>query len=150
MPPSVECPACGHRFGAFTPPETPRVAVDAIIETRPGSVVLVKRRFPPHGWALPGGFMETGEDTDTAVRREVREETALELTDLAQFRCYSTPDRDPRLHTVSVVYTARAAGEPKGGDDAADAETFPLDALPALAFDHADILRDYRDHRASA
>lgn len=149
MTSTVECPACGHTFSPRTP-VTPLVAVDAIIETSPGTVVLVKRRNPPLGWALPGGFVDVDEDTDTAVAREACEETSLTLHDVRPFGCYSTPGRDPRGHTVSIVYTARASGSPRGGDDAAEARVFALTELPSLAFDHADILADYAARRGGS
>jgi 8-oxo-dGTP diphosphatase len=125
--------------------------VDAIVSPRPGSVVLVERRFPPQGWALPGGFVDEGETVEAAVRRELREETGLTLHDVALFGVYSDPTRDPRGHTVSVVYTATASGTPEAGDDAARAEVFSLDALPEpIAFDHGRILDDYRRLWAAA
>jgi 8-oxo-dGTP diphosphatase len=112
--------------------------------------VLVERRFPPPGWALPGGFVEAGETVAAAARREIREETGLEVELVALLGVYSDPRRDPRgLHTIGTVFVGRAAGEPRGGDDAAQARVFALDALPApLAFDHATILEDYRRWRA--
>ncbi|MBI4081287.1 MAG: NUDIX hydrolase [Candidatus Lambdaproteobacteria bacterium] len=128
-------------------PPGPRLAVDAIIE-RPGrGVLLIERRNPPPGWALPGGFVERGESCEDAVRREVREETGLELEQLTQFRVYSEPARDPRGHVVSVVFAAIASGEPHGGDDARAARFFPWEALPPLAFDHGKILHEYRQRQ---
>lgn len=136
-----ECPSCGTPV----PVPGPAVTVDAIVSVRPGTVVLVERRFPPHGWALPGGFVDDGETTDHAVRRELREETGLTLDDVRLFDVYSDPARDPRGHTVSVVYTAHATGTPVAGDDAGKAEVFDLDALPdPIAFDHARILDHHR------
>jgi len=117
--------------------------VDVIIEV-PGGVVLVERRFPPPGWALPGGFVEYGEPVEAAARREAQEETGLDVTLTDLLWVYSDPRRDPRVHTVSVVFVGRAAGTPVGGDDAAAARVFALDGLPSpLAFDHARILSDY-------
>lgn len=121
----------------------PLPTVDIIIETA-GKIVLIKRKNPPHGWALPGGFIDYGESAEDAARREAREETGLEITDLRQFHCYSAPDRDPRRHTVSIVFVARAAGMPKAGDDAAAIGLFDEDGIPCdMAFDHRQILDDY-------
>jgi ADP-ribose pyrophosphatase YjhB (NUDIX family) len=121
----------------------PRLAVDVIIRY-PKGVVLVARRNPPYGWALPGGFVEYGETVEAAACREAQEETGLKLKILRHFGVYSEPDRDPRGHTVSVVFTARAEGELKPGSDARMVKVFPLNALPKLAFDHKKILADYR------
>ena len=130
-------------------PETPRSTVDIIIETA-GGVVLVRRKNPPLGWALPGGFVDAGESVADAARREAKEETSLdvELTEL--LGVYSNPKRDPRgIHTISVVFIGRAAGTPKGGDDAAEARAFSLDDLPPdIAFDHPVMIDDYRRYRA--
>lgn len=121
----------------------PTPTVDVIVETS-GGVVLVRRRNPPPGWALPGGFVDYGEPLWAAAVREAREETGLEVELTALLHVYSRPDRDPRQHTVSAVFVGRARGEPRGADDAAEARAFPLDALPSpLAFDHAEILADY-------
>jgi 8-oxo-dGTP diphosphatase len=131
------------------PPKTPLVTVDIIIESGDG-IVLVRRRHPPLGWALPGGFVDPGESVAQAARREAKEETGLdvELTEL--LGVYSDPKRDPRgLHTVSAVFVGRSAGRPVGGDDAADARVWTLDALPAdIAFDHPTMIADYRRLRA--
>jgi 8-oxo-dGTP diphosphatase len=130
--------------------KSPRPTVDVIIEMEGGGVVLVRRRNPPHGWALPGGFVDGGESVATAARREAKEETGLdvELTEL--LGVYSDPKRDPRgIFTISTVFIGRAAGRPQGGDDAAEAKLFPLDALPPdVVFDHPTMLDDYRRYRA--
>jgi len=126
-------------------PPGPSPTADVIIELASGGVVLVERKYPPPGWAIPGGFIEVGETAETCAVREVREETGLdvELVDLVWV--YSDPRRDPRRHTMSVVFLGRADGEPRGADDAEEARAFAWDALPApLAFDHADVLRDAR------
>ncbi len=131
-------------------PRTPLLTVDVIVELvdRPGRpwhpVVLIRRAHPPPGWALPGGFVEVGERLEEAAVREVREETGLEVSLRALLGCYSDPARDPRGHTVSVVYVGTARGEPQGRDDAREAACFAPPAWPApLAFDHALILEDY-------
>lgn len=140
------CPSCG---AAIDPLPFPAVTVDAIIETEPGHVLLVQRKYPPLGWALPGGFVDVGETLEDACAREVKEETGLVVTGLTQMRTYSDPSRDPRHHTVSTVFVARVAdGTPRAADDAADLASFALDRLPPLAFDHGRILGDYRAWRA--
>jgi 8-oxo-dGTP diphosphatase len=127
----------------------PRPTVDVIIEID-GGIVLVRRKNPPPGWALPGGFIDGGESAATAARREAHEETGLdvELTEL--LGVYSDPGRDPRgFYTISAVFIGRAQGRPRGGDDAAEARVFPADATPPdVAFDHPTILEDYRHYRA--
>lgn len=124
----------------------PKLAVDCVILVD-GRILLIHRRNPPRGWALPGGFVEYDESVEEAVRREVREETGLELEDLRQFRVYSGPDRDPRGHTVSVVFAARGVGKPSAGDDADRHRLIGLRRIPVtdLVFDHAQILRDFRE-----
>ena len=123
----------------------PAPTVDAVILLPGDRVVLVRRRNPPHGWALPGGFVDEGERLDVAAAREAEEETGLRVTLLEQFHAYSDPSRDPRRHTISTVYLATAEGEPRGGDDAAEARAFPWTALPApVVFDHGTILADVR------
>jgi len=122
----------------------PFPTVDIIISIGT-SIVLIERRNPPHGWALPGGFVDYGESLEEAAIREAQEETGLKVENLRQFRAYSDPDRDPRQHTISMVFTAEATGTPEAGDDAQNACLFPLDNLPTpLCFDHALILDDYR------
>jgi ADP-ribose pyrophosphatase YjhB (NUDIX family) len=116
--------------------------VDIIIELAEG-IVLIERRNPPAGWALPGGFADYGESYEQAAVREAKEETGLDVTLIRQFHTYSNPDRDQRLHTASTVFIATAAGVPQGLDDALQAKVFQRDNLPALAFDHAQILADY-------
>jgi 8-oxo-dGTP diphosphatase len=106
-------------------------------------VLLVERRFPPHGWALPGGFVDVGESCESAALRELAEETALAGTLLWQQHTYSDPARDARRHTASVVFVVRADGDPQAGDDAGKAEFWPLSALPPLCFDHGQIVQDF-------
>ena len=124
----------------------PTPTVDIVIACPGGSVVLIERRNEPHGWALPGGFVDYGETLENAAIREAKEETGLEVELTGLLGVYSDPDRDPRQHTLAVVYTARAVDLAAlgAGDDAAKAQVFSLDALPApLCFDHGRILEDY-------
>jgi ADP-ribose pyrophosphatase YjhB (NUDIX family) len=119
------------------------LAVDCIIEID-GNIVLIKRKNPPYGWALPGGFVDEGETVEAAVMREMKEETNLSLRELRQFHVYSDPERDPRGHTVSVVFTARGKGELKAQDDAKGIGLFTEETLPdEIAFDHREIIMDY-------
>ncbi len=123
--------------------KSPALTVDVIIRYK-GGVILIRRRNPPFGWALPGGFVDYGERVEDAARREMREETSLELEDLKLFGVYSDPKRDPRGHTVSIVFTAKGKGEATSGDDAKELRIFNKDNLPEdIAFDHKEILRDY-------
>ncbi|MEO0070425.1 MAG: NUDIX hydrolase [candidate division WOR-3 bacterium] len=124
----------------------PKLAVDCIILFG-NKVLFIKRKNKPIGWALPGGFVNYGETVEAAVRREVKEETGLDLVDLNQFRVYSDPKRDPRGHCVSVVFVAKGKGKPKAGDDAKDFCLVELNAIEKvkLVFDHQKILADYRE-----
>ncbi len=127
----------------------PLPTVDILIELPGERLVLIQRKFPPLGWALPGGFADKGESLEAAAVREAKEETGLDVALLEQIHTYSNPARDPRRHTVSTAFWARAEGEPRGADDAALARGFPLDALPSpLCFDHAEIVRDFLALRA--
>ncbi|UCF71595.1 MAG: NUDIX hydrolase [candidate division WOR-3 bacterium] len=123
----------------------PLPTVDIIIEINE-KVVLIKRRNPPYGWALPGGFIDYGESAEQAAVREAKEETGLDVTLVRQFHCYSDPSRDPRQHTISLVFIAQGSGVPKACDDAADIGLFAPDEIPEmLAFDHRRILSDFFD-----
>ena len=125
----------------------PLPTVDVVIEIG-DRIVLIRRRNPPHGWALPGGFIDAGERVGNAARREAREETALEVELTDVLGVYSDPTRDPRGPTISTVFIGRATGVPQAGDDAAGVALFGADDLPApLAFDHAQILADYFRYR---
>jgi len=132
-------------------PKTPELTVDIIIELtdqaeRP--IVLIKRKYPPPGWALPGGFVDVGETVENAARREALEETSLIVELRCLLGCYSDPSRDPRGHTVALVFIAEASGEPVAADDAADLMLYSVsEASPVLAFDHARILADYLHFR---
>ncbi len=128
-------------------PVTPLLTVDIIVELidRPAkSIVLIERRYPPYGWALPGGFVDVGETLEQAAAREAREEISLPVSLILLLGGYSDPQRDPRGHTVSAVYIAQASGMPVAADDARTLELFPISSLPnKLAFDHHRILHDY-------
>lgn len=129
----------------------PVPTVDIIIELidRPDRpIVLIERQNPPLGWALPGGFVDYGESVETAAVREALEETSLSVELIEQFYVYSDPDRDPRQHTLSVVFIASAIGEPKAADDAKNLQLFEPWRLPKqLCFDHGRILKDYCHYR---
>lgn len=141
---TLNCPRCGE---AVTVYRNPVPTVDIIIR-RGNAIVLIKRKNPPLGWALPGGFVDYGETLEEAAVREAQEETGLNLSELTQFGAYSDPARDPRQHTISFVFTARGEGWLASGDDAAEAHWFDLENLPQpLCFDHAKILQDYEDRQ---
>ncbi len=144
------CPHCGKVVEKY---RNPFPTVDIIIQlhspqpegqsNEPG-IVLIERKNPPYGWALPGGFVDYGETLEAAAVREAREETSLEATLLYQLGAYSDPARDPRHHSISVVFVATATGAPRAADDAKNLGIFHAGSLPrGLAFDHGSILRDY-------
>lgn len=136
---TLTCPQCGATVKTF---RNPFPTVDIIIRVDE-QIVLIERKNPPVGWALPGGFVDYGESLEDAAVREAKEETGLDLVNLRQFRAYSNPDRDPRQHNISFVFIAEGRGRLEGGDDAAQARLFNLDALPTpLCFDHETIIRD--------
>lgn len=132
-------------------PETPLLAADAIIELtdqpdRP--IVLIERKYPPYGWAIPGGFVDVGEPLEQAAMREALEETCLSIKLKTLLGMYSAPERDERGHTVTAVYVAEASGQPRAADDAMNLQVFTIDTLPTeLAFDHAQVLADYCRYR---
>lgn len=134
--------------------KNPTPTVDVIIEIAgpdgaPG-IVLIERKNEPVGWALPGGFVDEGEPLWRAAVREAKEETGLDIELTEQFFCYSAPERDPRRHTVSTVYLARAQGRPVGADDAARAQVFTRAELPAvIVFDHRQIIDDFFAYQAT-
>ncbi|MCK4910176.1 MAG: NUDIX hydrolase [Thermodesulfovibrionales bacterium] len=132
----------GERF------KNPLPTVDTIIEYGEG-VVLIKRKNPPPGWAIPGGFVDYGESLEEAAVREAQEETGLTVRLKRQMHTYSDPGRDERFHTITTVYVAEGSGELKAADDAVEAGVFTRDALPGeIAFDHRGILEDYfKDNR---
>ncbi|MFH1449286.1 MAG: NUDIX hydrolase [bacterium] len=124
--------------------KTPYLTVDIIIELEEEKIVLIKRKNPPYGWAIPGGFVDYGESLEAAATREAREETSLDIELIGQLHTYSEPNRDKRAHIVSVVFTAQAYGVPKAASDAKEIGIFKINELPEeLAFDHKKILEDY-------
>jgi len=126
----------------------PVPTVDIIIEIQredgEQGIALIKRKNPPYGWALPGGFVDYGESLEEAAIREAKEETSLDVELKSQLHTYSDPDRDPRQHTITTVYVAKAAGKPKAQDDAVEIGIFTKEEINfPLAFDHQKILTDY-------
>ena len=133
-------------------PVTPSLAVDIIIEMQdlPGRpIVLIERRNPPPGWALPGGFVDIGETLEAAAVREAKEETSLDVILQLLLGNYSDPSRDARGHTASAVYVASATGEPRAADDAKHLALFDPHECPVLAFDHELIIHDYLEWKQS-
>ncbi|MGC9102660.1 argininosuccinate lyase [Desulfurella multipotens] len=138
------CPRCSYPIKIY---KNPSLTVDCIIE-KDNKVLLINRKNYPFGFALPGGFVNYGESVEQAVIREVKEETSLDIVEPKLFGVYSDPERDPRSHTVSVVFYAKASGTPKASDDAEDLGFFDLDNLPEhIVFDHLKILKDYYEFR---
>ncbi|NJK33954.1 MAG: NUDIX hydrolase [Oscillatoriales cyanobacterium SM2_2_1] len=129
----------------------PAPTVDIIIALRDRPqqpIVLIERRTPPHGWAIPGGFIDYGESIEVAAKREAKEETCLDVQLIRQLHTYSDPRRDARQHTISIVLIAESTGTPIAADDAQNVGIFDLDHLPQpLCFDHDRILSDYRHYR---
>jgi 8-oxo-dGTP diphosphatase len=125
----------------------PAPTVDIIIELvdRPHRpIILIERQNAPVGWAIPGGFVDYGESVETAAVREAQEEISLPVVLIEQFQVYSDPNRDPRQHTLSIVFLATATGEPQAADDAKNVGVFHHWDIPTdLCFDHDKILRDY-------
>lgn len=153
---SNKCPECGAICGDF---RNPFPTVDIIIR-RGSQIAIIKRKNPPYGWALPGGFIDYRETSRDAAIREAKEETNLDVKNLQFFGVYDNPDRDPRAHMMSLVYFGEAEGEPKAQDDATEIrfiDIYPLlnpdtcreeDRLDIeLAFDHLQIIEDfYREY----
>lgn len=138
------CPHCAQPLILYS---NPVPTVDILIALPGRGVVLVQRRNPPLGWAIPGGFIDYGESAEQAAMREALEETGLEVELTGLFGVYSDPQRDPRQHTISTIFTAQARDpeQLRAGDDARAVSVFPLTALPdQLAFDHGRILQEYR------
>ena len=124
-------------------PKTPSLTVDLVVLAPGDRVVLVERKYEPRGWALPGGFVDVCETVEAAAVREMREETGLEVELGPLLGVYSDPARDPRGHTVGIVFVGTAHGEPVAADDAKTVAVVDPHAPPPLAFDHGRILADY-------
>jgi len=138
---TIQCAKCKNEIEVY---KNPIPTVDIIIEIEPKGIVLIKRKNPPYGWALPGGFVDYGEPLEEAAVREAKEETDLGVKLTGQFHTYSDPNRDPRHHSISTVYTAKAKGTPQAKDDAIEIGIFNETNLPdSIAFDHRSILKDY-------
>lgn len=139
------CPHCGKSSTCY---RNPSPTADVIIYTPQHGVVIIRRAHEPLGYALPGGFIEEGECAEAAALREMREETGMDVTLTGILGVYSRPDRDPRQHTITVVFTAYPCNpqEIQAGDDAAQAAFYPLDGLPQpLVFDHQQIMKDFAE-----
>ncbi len=127
----------------------PFLTVDGIVEYR-GGIVMIERSNPPLGWAIPGGFVDYGETIEQAVVREIREETGLDFLDFRQFKICSQPNRDPRFHTVTVIFSGRGQGVLKADSDAKKAQVFKAGQLPEkIAFDHRKIIEDYTQSKTN-
>ena len=140
----VPCPECGGEV-SFQYYRNPTPTVDVVLQVGGEGVALIRRKNPPYGWALPGGFVDYGESAEQAALRELWEETGAGAQLQGLLGVYSHPDRDPRKHTLSVVFTARVedASALRAGDDAGELRVFPGESLPELAFDHSLILQDF-------
>jgi ADP-ribose pyrophosphatase YjhB (NUDIX family) len=137
----IRCPKCKKEIEVY---QNPIPTVDIIIEIESKGIVLIKRKNPPYGWAIPGGFVDYGESLEEAAMREAKEETNLDVKLVRQFYTYSDPKRDPRHHSISTVYIAKGKGKPKAKDDALEIGIFDELNLPyEIAFDHRLILKHY-------
>lgn len=138
---TIQCPKCKNEIEVY---RNPIPTVDIIIEIESKGIVLIKRKNPPYGWALPGGFVDYGESLEEAAVREAKEETDLDVKLTEQFHTYSDPERDSRHHSISIVYIAKTKGIPQAKDDAIEIGFFNEFSLPdEIAFDHRSILKDY-------
>jgi ADP-ribose pyrophosphatase YjhB (NUDIX family) len=145
---TIQCPKCQTEIKVN---KNPLTAVDIIIEIDSRGIILIKRKNPPYGWAIPGGFVEYGESLEEASVREAKEETNLEVALIKQFHTYSDPNRDKRFHCISTVYIGKAKGIPEAKDDAAEIGIFSESSLPQdLAFDHRIILSDYFESKSAS
>ncbi len=148
MEKSTTCPYCGKSWSVYA---NPAPTTDVVVYEPGKGVVIIKRRNIPHGYALPGGFIDDGEQAEAAAVREMKEETGLDVELQGLLGVYSGPHRDPRQHTLSTVFVGKAkdAAVLQAGDDACGAAFYPLDKLPEpIVFDHAQILEDFRQYLA--
>ncbi len=138
---TIQCPKCQYEIEVY---QNPIPTVDIIIEIESRGFVLIRRKNPPYGWAIPGGFVDYGESLEEAAIREAKEETNLDVELVRQFHTYSDPKRDPRHHSISTVFIAKTKGKPQAKDDALEIGIFTESNLPdEIAFDHRSILSDY-------
>jgi ADP-ribose pyrophosphatase YjhB (NUDIX family) len=138
---TIQCPKCKNEIEVY---QNPIPTIDIIIEIESNGIVLIKRKNPPYGWAIPGGFVDYGESLEEAAVREAKEETNLDVKLIKQFHTYSDPKRDLRHHSISTIYIAKAKGKPEAKDDALEIGIFSESNLPEeMAFDHRSILNDY-------
>ena len=138
---TIQCPKCQNEIEVF---RNPIPTVDIIIEIESKGIVLIKRKNPPYGWAIPGGFVDYGESLEEAALREAKEESNLDVELVRQLHTYSDPKRDQRHHSISTVYIAKGKGIPQAKDDALETGIFNESNLPdEIAFDHRSILKDY-------
>lgn len=142
MKTKIICPHCHGNIEVY---KNPLPTVDVILYNHNKEVLLIKRKNPPYGWAIPGGFVDVGETVEYAAKRELYEEVGLTVDLQGIFGVYSAPDRDPRQHTITTVFYAKLPTNkiPKAGDDAKECKLFPLTDLPIMAFDHKEILEDF-------
>ncbi len=142
----INCPKCGTRIRVY---KNPVPTVDIIIELGDtGQIVFIKRKNPPHGLAIPGGFVDYGESVEEAAVREAEEETGLRVDLKYLLGVYSNPERDSRLHTISTVFVATSMGTPRAGDDALEVViTMPEQLSGPLCFDHGKIISDYLNRK---
>lgn len=142
MKTKILCPNCKTHIEIY---KNPLPTVDVILYNEKKEVLLIKRKNPPFGWAIPGGFVDIGESVEQAAKREIFEEVGLNINLQGIFGVYSSPDRDPRQHTVTTVFYAKIPKDqtPSAGDDAKEYKFFSLEKLPQMAFDHEIILKDF-------
>ena len=138
---TIQCPKCKKEIEVY---QNPIPTVDIIIEIESKGIILIKRKNPPYGWAIPGGFVDYGESLEKAAVREAKEESNLDVKLIRQFHTYSNPKRDPRHHSISTVFIAKAKETPQAKDDAVEIGIFNELNLPdEISFDHRLILNDY-------